>query len=290
MSTIAYDGRGTGAVGGRGARAGLGGLGVAYRGELFKLLAQRRTWLGVATAAIGPIVYLLLELTQGPPHGPLTNNLGHTGVGFSLVVFKLVTVFGPAVISALVAGDIVASEESEGTLKTILTRSLSRTELLLGKLLALYTYLLFAMSVFFVISTVAATIAWGFHPLITISGQRISALHALGLEIPALLVYCLPVMAIASFGLLLSVVTRSSVAAVGGTVIYAMSIQGVGAIAAIKGVHPYLLTNQLTAWHDLFTAGSGGVLIIRAIWVSLAFALPPVIAALILFNRRDVAA
>jgi hypothetical protein len=47
-----------------------GGL-VAFRWELFKLAAQRRKWLGVATAAIGPIVYLLLELAQGPPKAPL---------------------------------------------------------------------------------------------------------------------------------------------------------------------------------------------------------------------------
>ena len=119
----------------------IGGIWVAYRGETFKLLVQRRTWLGFATAGIGPIVYLLLELTQGPPHGPLTDNLGHTGLGFALVVVKLIAVFGPAVIAALVAGDIVAAEQADGTLKTVLTRSLSRTELLIGKLLALFTYL-----------------------------------------------------------------------------------------------------------------------------------------------------
>jgi ABC-2 type transport system permease protein len=278
-------------AGGRRRRAGgsrFGGLLVAYRGELFKLLAERRTWLGIATAAIGPIIYLLLELTQGPPGAPLANNLGHTGVGFSLVVFKLIAVFGPAVIASLVAGDIVASEISDGTLKTALTRSITRTQLLLGKLLALYTYLLLAMAVFFLVSTIGGLIAWGFHPLVNLSGHRISGLHALGLDVPALLVYCMPVIAIASFGFFLSVVTGQSVAAVGGTVIYAMSLQGVAAIASIKGAHPFLLTNQLTAWHDLFTTPTGGALILRSAWVSAAFALPPVLAALYVFHRRDV--
>jgi ABC-2 type transport system permease protein len=267
----------------------IGGALVAYRGELFKLLAQRRTWLGIATAAIGPIIYLLLELAQGPPGAPLANNLGHTGVGFSLVVFKLIAVFGPAVISSLVAGDIVASEMTDGTLKTALTRSITRAQLLLGKLLALYTYLLIAMGVFFVVSTIGGVIAWGFNPLVNISGHQISALHALGLDIPALLIYCMPVVAIASFGFFLSVATGQSVAAVGGTVIYAMSLQGVAAISSIKAAHPYLLTNQLTAWHDLFTTPTGGALIVRSLWVSTAFAIPPVLAALYVFNRRDVA-
>ena len=283
MTAVGVSGHRTGAEGGA-----LGGVLVAYRGETFKLLAERRTWLGLVTAAIGPIIYLLLELAQGPPGAPLANNLGHTGVGFSLVVFKLIAVFGPAVIASLVAGDIVASEISEGTLKTTLTRSITRTQLLLGKLLALYTYLLLAMGVFFLVSTIGGVIAWGFHPLVNISGHRISALHALGLDVPALLVYCLPVIAIASFGFFLSVVTGQSVAAVGGTVIYAMSLQGVAAISSISAAHPYLLTNQLTAWHDLFTTPTGGALILRSLWVSAAFAIPPVLAALYVFARRDV--
>lgn len=267
----------------------IGRVYVAYRGELFKVLAQKRTWLGFATATIGPIIYLLLELAQGPPKGPLADNIGHTGVGFSLVVVKLIAVFGPAVIAALVAGDIVASEREAGTLKTVLTRSLSRNDLLLGKLLALFTYLVMAMAAFFIVSTVAGVIAWGFNPLVDISGERISALHALALDVPAVVIYTLPVIAIASFGFFLSVVTGQSVPAVGGTLIYAMSLQGVAAIAAIKGAHPFLLTNQLTAWHDLFQTPAGADLIVRAVWVSAAFALPPIIAALVIFNRRDIA-
>ena len=267
----------------------IGAVWTAYRGELFKLLAQKRTWLGIATAVIGPVVYLLLELAQGPPHGPLADNLGHTGVGFALVVFKLIAVFGPAVIAGLVAGDIVASEAADGTLKTVLSRSLSRTELLLGKLLALFTYLAMAMFAFFLVSTLAGVIAWGFNPLVNISGQRISALHALALAVPSVAIYLLPVLAVASFGFFLSVVTLQSVPAVGGTLIYAMGLQGIAAISAISAAHPYLLTNQLTAWHDLFQTPTGGALILRAVWVSAAFALPPIVAALVVFNRRDVA-
>jgi hypothetical protein len=53
-------------------------------------------------------------------------------------------------------------------------------------------------------------------------------------------------------------------------------------------VHPYLLTNQLTAWHDLFQTPVTGGAILRSLWVSIAFALPPLIAAWVIFTRRDV--
>jgi ABC-2 type transport system permease protein len=264
------------------------GAAVAYRAELIKLAAQKRTWLGIATAVVGPVIYLLLAIAQGYPRAPLADNLGHTGVGFVLVVFKLIVVVGPAVIVALVAGDIVAAEDAEGTMKTILTRSLRRREVLTGKLLALYTYCATAMIAFFVIATVAAVLAWGLHPLVNLSGERLSPVHALALDVPAVLVYLMPVLAIASFGLLLSVITRQSVAAVGGTLIYAMALQGVAVIQAISAAHPYLLTNQLTAWHGLFESPVDGGTILRAAWVSAAFALPPLVAAYTIFGRRDV--
>jgi ABC-2 type transport system permease protein len=261
---------------------------VAYRWELRKLAAQNRTYLGVAIGAVGPIVYLLLAIAQGYPSAPLADNFGRTGVVLSLVVFKLIVVVGPAIIASLVAGDIVAAEDLGGTLKTILTRSVRRSQLLAAKALALYTYLATTMAVFFLVATVAGVIAWGFHPVTNISGHELSALDALLLGIVSVAVYLLPVLALASFGLFLSVATRQSVAAVGGTLLYAMSLQGLAAISAIKAVHPYLLTNQLTAWHDLFQTPLAGDAIVRSLWVSAAFALPPLIAAWAIFSRRDV--
>lgn len=266
----------------------MGGVLVTYRWELRKLAHQGRTYLGLATAAIGPIVYLLLEIAQGPPEAPLARNLGHTGVTFPLVVFKLILVVGPAIIVALVGGDIVAAEDLGGTLKTILTRSVRRTHVLAAKLLALWTYLAAAMVIFFLVATVAGVIAWGFHPVIDISGHRLGALHALWLSALSVAVYLLPVLALASFGLFLSVATRNSVAAVGGTLMYAFALQGIAVISAIRGAHPFILTNQLTAWHDLFQTPTAGDAIVRSAWVSLAFALPPLLAAWVIFTRRDV--
>lgn len=264
------------------------GVLVAYRWELRKLAHQGRTYLGLATAAIGPIVYLLLEITQGPPEGPLTRNLGHTGIAFPLIVFKLILVVGPAIIVALVGGDIVAAEDLGGTLKTILTRSVRRSHILAAKLLALWTYLVVAIIIFFVVATVAGVIAWGFHPVINISGRSLGALHALWLSLLSVGVYLMPVFGIASFALFLSVATRNSVAAVGGTLLYAFALQGIAVISAIRGAHPFILTNQLTAWHDLFQTPTAGDAILRSAWVSLAFALPPLLAAWVIFTRRDV--
>jgi ABC-2 type transport system permease protein len=269
---------------------------IAYRWEVRKLIAQRRMWLGIAAAALVPVVFLISiqisKVTVHPPDGPydtpLGLNLRVSGLALDLVVFKLIGVVGPTLIVALVAGDIVAGEDMGGTLKTILPRSLRRLDILAGKALAVLTYLVVALVVFLVIGVIAGSIAWGFHPLTNLSGHEISAVHALGLTALAVAVYALPVLAIASFGFFLSVVTRQSVAAIAGTLLYALCLQGLSALSAISSARPYLLVNQLTAWHALFQTPMDGGMIVRAVWVSAAFALPPLIAAAVVFARRDV--
>jgi ABC-2 type transport system permease protein len=204
------------------------------------------------------------------------------------VVFKLIGVIGPALIVATVAGDIVAGEDMAGTLKTVLVRSLRRGEILAGKALALMTYLVAALVVYAVVGALTGVIAWGFHPITDLTGHEMSALRALGLTAAAMAIYAVPVAAIASFGFFLSVVTRQSVAAIAGTLLYALALQGVSALSAIASARPYLLVGQLTAWHDLFQTPTAGDAILRSLWVSALFALLPLAAAWVAFTRRDV--
>jgi ABC-2 type transport system permease protein len=269
---------------------------IAYRWEVRKLMAQKRMWLGIAAAALVPVIFLvsiqISKVTIHPPDGPydtpLGLNLRRSGLALDLVVFKLIGVIGPALIVATVAGDIVAGEDMAGTLKTVLVRSLRRGEILAGKALALMTYLVAALVVFAVVGALTGVIAWGFHPITDLTGHEMSALRALGLTAAAMAIYAVPVAAIASFGFFLSVVTRQSVAAIAGTLLYALALQGVSALSAIASARPYLLVGQLTAWHDLFQTPTAGDAILRSLWVSALFALLPLAAAWVAFTRRDV--
>jgi ABC-2 type transport system permease protein len=269
---------------------------IAYRWEVRKLMAQKRMWLGIAAAALVPVIFLasiqISKVTIHPPDGPydtpLGLNLRRSGLALDLVVFKLIGVIGPALIVATVAGDIVAGEDMAGTLKTVLVRSLRRGEILAGKALALMTYLVAALVVYAVVGALTGVIAWGFHPITDLTGHEMSALRALGLTAAAMAIYAVPVAAIASFGFFLSVVTRQSVAAIAGTLLYALALQGVSALSAIASARPYLLVGQLTAWHDLFQTPTAGDAILRSLWVSALFALLPLAAAWVAFTRRDV--
>ena len=63
-----------------------------------------------------------------------------SGLAVPLVILLFGAVWMFPLITALVAGDIFASEDHNGTLKTILTRSLERGQIFAGKALAAATY------------------------------------------------------------------------------------------------------------------------------------------------------
>jgi ABC-2 type transport system permease protein len=294
VSTQAY-GAGGLAARRRGSLAGsLSAIGATYYWELRKLVAQTRSWVGLAAAGVVELVFLIsIEISKvtpndGPYADPMGQGLRHSGLALAPVVLKEIAYFGPAIIAALVAGDIFANEDSGGTLKTILIRSVRRGEILVAKALAAFTYVVAALLVFAITGIVAGTIAWGFNPLANISGQRISAAHALVLTFAAIAVYAIPTIAIASVGLLLSVVARQSVGAVVGTIFYALALVGLAALPAIKGARPYILVTQLHAWHGPFETPTNWALIWHAVWISILYAAPPLIAAWIVFRRRDV--
>ena len=86
--------------------------------------------------------------------------LDRSGLAVPLVILLFGAVWMFPLITALVAGDIVASEDHNGTLKTIFTRSLERWQIFAGKALAATTYAIVAILLCGTVAVVA-----GQHPV-----------------------------------------------------------------------------------------------------------------------------
>src|SRR3954453_11380998 len=101
---------------------------TVYRWELRKLRFQKRTYLGLGAAVVVPIIFVVATTLRGgePEEVAFGRYIHSTGLSMPLVVLLLGSVSMDPLITALVAGDICASEDHNGTLKTILTRSLER--------------------------------------------------------------------------------------------------------------------------------------------------------------------
>src|SRR3954454_20445104 len=159
------------------------GVGTAYAWELRKLNAQKRTYLGLGCAVVFPLIFIgsLLLGNGGPDDIPFGRYVRDSGLAIPLVAMFFGAIWFFPLVTALVAGDIVAAEDGHGTLRTILTRSVDRWQIFAGKVLAAVTYTFAAMVVFVVVGLVIGGLIWGFDPLVSLSGTHISVGRGLAL-------------------------------------------------------------------------------------------------------------
>ena len=268
------------------------GVATVYRWELFKLRYQKRTYLGLGAATLVPIIFVLAIHFRPDRRGgdfAFSSYLTRTGLAVPLVILLFGAVWMFPLITALVAGDIFASEDHNGTLKTIFTRSLDRSQIFAGKAFAAATYAIIAIFLSGTVAIVAGSIQSGFNSLQSLSGSIVSAPKALELVYVSLLVYLIPIGAIVCIGLLLSTITRNSAAAVVGTLMFSLLIQLVGILPGLSGLQPYLLSTQFNAWQGFLRTPTDWAPIGRAAWVCALYAIPALAAATVVFLRRDVA-
>ena len=267
------------------------GVGTVYRWELVKLRAQKRTYIGLGSALLVPMIFIVALLTgDGGPEGiPFARYVRESGLAIPLVSLIFGAIWFFPLITALVAGDIVAAEDANGTLKTILTRSVERWQVFVAKVLAALTYAFAGLVVYVGVGLFVGGLTWGFDPLISLSGTPISVSRGMLLIGGSALAYFMPVIAVASIALLLSTLTHNSAAAVVGTLMISLIMQLLGVITALDFLKPYLLSEQFNAWQGLLREPIDWAPVVRAAWVSAAYALPALAVAFTAFLRRDVA-
>ena len=126
--------------------------GRAYAWEVRKLAAQRRTYLGLGAAVVAPVVLVVaIEVRPPQPTDPgspfFLRYAVESGLAVPLLMLLFASVWLFPLVAALVAGDIVAAEDGNRTLKTILTRSAGRSAIFAAKVGAAFTYVLAALLV-----------------------------------------------------------------------------------------------------------------------------------------------
>src|SRR5689334_22294460 len=107
------------------ARSRRAGLGAALRWETRKLGAQLRARALMIGALVAPIPVVLVVAHQSrPPKDTLFGRFAtDNGFAMALLVLGFASQWVIPLLTAIVAGDIFASEDQLGTWKTVLTRS-----------------------------------------------------------------------------------------------------------------------------------------------------------------------
>ena len=269
------------------------GVATVYRWELFKLRHQKRTYLGFGASIIVPILFVIaIHLRRHHERGggfAFSDYLDRSGLAVPLVILLFGSIWLFPLITALVAGDIFASEDHNGTLKTILTRSLERWQLFAGKALAAASYAVAAILLCGTVGVLAGSLQSGFHPLQSLSGTVVSAPKATELVYVSLLIYLIPIVTLVFIGILLSTLFHNSAAAVVGTLMVSLVFQLIGVLPGLSGTQPYLLSTQFNAWQGLLRTPVDWAPIVHSVWVCAMYGVPALVVAFLLFIRRDVA-
>lgn len=260
--------------------------------ELRKLAAQKRTWLGLAASFLAPLILVAamsLKNTPLPKDIVLGRYIRDSGLAGPLVLLGFGGIFFFPMLTAIVSGDLFSSEDHHGTWKTYLTRSVSRPQVYVAKVVAGMAYAIAAMVIMAVVSVPACVLRFGFKPLVSLSGTDVGPGRALGLVAASWALSAVPVLAFTAIALAASVLTRNSVSGVVLPIILAFLMQLMAFLSGATVVRHFLLTSQFEAFHGFLHDPSYSAMVSRAIWLSVLYAVPPLVISYRVFTRRDVA-
>ena len=235
-------------------RRGPGAVGGAYLTELQKLRAQLAVRLVALLAVLGPFAFAaLLKVQSGTPSDALFGAWVHSsGYAISLVTLGFAGSWGVPIIAGAVAGDLFASEDRFSTWKTVLTRSCTREDVFVGKVLAAGTVVGVLAVALAISSLVAGLVFVGLHSLVNLNGALTSSGRLLALTLVSWLYCLLPVFAYMCVAILISVTTRNGILGVLGPLVLALVTQLLDLIGRGVIVHTILIGSGFDGWHGLF--------------------------------------
>jgi ABC-2 type transport system permease protein len=228
--------------------------------ELRKMLRSRRTWVTIGVIDLLPsLVAVLLALTDlGPRPGTGPAFLSAVladGALFPLAAIAIILpLFLPAAV-AITAGDSIAGEAQQGTLRYVLIRPVGRTRLLVAKLVAVMGFVLVTLLVVAVTAYVLGVVLLGNQGstvTTTFSGTSLTTPQLVARTGLALAYALLSMLGVAAVALFLSTTVRSPLAAAMGTLALLIGSSLLLTLDAAHGLRPYLVTRYWLSFVDLF--------------------------------------
>jgi ABC-2 type transport system permease protein len=262
----------------------------ATRWELSKLGAQMRARVALALCLVGPVLVVVVVNGQGrPPKDTLYGRYIHqSGFAVPLLILGFATQWLLPLLTALVAGDIFASENQHGTWKTILTRSASRAQVFWAKTI---TALLFATAALVVLATatiVASVLIVGHQDLVGLTGQLIPSGRAAGLVVTSWATALAPLIGFTCLAILLSIRTGNPAFGIAAPVVIGMVMSLVGGLGGVEAIRPLLLTTPFESWHGLLAQRQFFSPLVTGLIVSAGWSIACLAAGFVSLRRADI--
>lgn len=266
------------------------GAGAVWRVELGKLSAQPLVRAVLAGTVFGPFAFAGgLSLQDTVPADTLFGRWSlTTGFAIPLLLLSFATSWVVPLLTCLVAGTIFAAEDGHGTWPVVLTRSVSRSAVFTGKVLAATTYTVLTVGLLALSSLAAGVLVVGRAPLVGLDGAAIGPGRAAGLVLASWALTLLPALGFTAMGVFFSVLGRRSTVGVGAPVVIGLLMQLSSLVGAVAGIRFALLGSAFDSWHGLVRADPYGGPAVQGALVSIAYTVVLLAVALEVFRHRDV--
>jgi ABC-2 type transport system permease protein len=270
------------------------------RGELWKLFARKRTYIGFAAfLALELVILFIFQLPK--VQRSWRGLLEKAGFGFEeyfsglTLAFQIVLwtsfLLGGLYV-ALVAGDVVAKEVEDGTLRMTLCRPVARVRVLVLKYLACVLYT-FALVFFIGLSALAVGLLrqgfGGFFAFQPLAGLFVIYDFWPGLAryLGSLPLLSLSVLSVTSLGFALSCFNMKPAAATICTLSYFFADSIFRGIPYFESIKPWFITTHTETWFNIYRSPIPVALMVEDYAYLVAVNLTLVVIGILNFQQRD---
>ncbi len=272
------------------------------RDELIKIALKPRSYLGLAaiTGLVGIILFALkadgmsmisfvtssFEQTLRFEGNLLNGNL------VAFIVLQMLIVHIPLLV-ALVTGDLISGEAAMGTLRLLVSKPISRTQLLLSKFLAggIYTLLIVLWLGF--LAVIVGQWLFGIGDLMVLNSDGLVILQANDVNWRYAGGFCvafLALLTVSSLSITLSCFSDNSIGPIVSTmaIILLFTIIGTLDVPIFDPIRPYLFTTHMASWRSFFEDPLPWESIQKSIYILLGHNLLLIGISLFTFHRKDI--
>ncbi|MBL0103195.1 MAG: ABC transporter permease subunit [Bacteroidetes bacterium] len=270
--------------------------------EFVKIAAKPRSYLGllVITILVGVILFALkvdgmsfISFVTSSFEQTLTfegNILNGNLIAF--IVLQMLIIHIPLLV-ALVTGDLISGEAATGTIRMLLTKPISRTNLLLSKFMAGAVYTMCIIIWLGIMAVVVGKLLFGSGDLLVLNSDGLVILQQDDVNwryLGGFAVAFLALLTVSLLSICLSVFSENSIGPIVTTmaIIILFTIIGTLDVKIFDNVRPFLFTTHMISWRSFFE----DPLPMKEIWKSIIVLLVHNVAfisiAIYAFNKKDI--
>jgi ABC-2 type transport system permease protein len=270
--------------------------------ELLKIFKKWRTYIGfIAIGILVPLVQLAMFLEGQSSIDYMTRNLQQSFIFIgnllnayfvSYVILNALAVHVPFLIT-LVAGDLLAGEATAGTYRILISRPISRNQIVTSKFISglIYTFLLVLWLA--LLSLGLGIIIFGLGELIVLRSQTIIIFEVSDIFWRFLLAYgfaALSMSVVCSLAFLFSSLVENAIGPIISTmaVIIIFIIISAINIELFRSIQPFLFTKYILNWRQFFDDPVDVPKIINSVLILTGHIIVFFSAAAIIFKRKDI--